>query len=135
MQLHYRPRKKLFLNDCLHGKGVFAAEDIQAHEEIVYFGGSVVGIEELPKPYTSDNDYHLQIGERTFLGPSGQLDDYINHSCEPNTGVIFDAGTIKLAAITFISAGSQIVLTIPPQWTIAGGKWSVLAVREIAAGK
>lgn len=109
MRLHYSSRKNLFLNDCPHGKGVFAAEEIKANEEIVYFGGSVVGIEELPKPYTSNNDYYLQIGERTFLGPSRQLDDYINHSCEPNTGVIFNADTIKLVAISFIPAGDQIV--------------------------
>ena len=135
MQLHYSPSKNLFLNDCLQGKGVFTAEVIKADEEILYFGGSVVDIDELPKPYTSNNDYYLQIGERTFLGPSGQLDDYINHSCEPNSGVILDAGTIKLVAISFISAGRQIFLTIPPQWTISGGKWSVLVVQKIAAGK
>lgn len=109
MRLQYHSKKKLFINDCPYGKGVFAAEDIKADEEIVYFGGSIVGIEELPKPYTSKNDYYLQIGERTFIGPSGQLDDYINHSCVPNAGVIIDAGMIKLVAITFIRAGSQIV--------------------------
>lgn len=108
MRLHYSDRKKLFLNDCPHGKGVFAVEDIEVDEEIFYFGGSVIGVEELPKPYTLNNDYYLQIGESTFLGPSGNLDDYVNHSCDPNAGVIFDSDVVKLVAIVFIPAGSQI---------------------------
>lgn len=108
MRLYYGAQKKIILNDCLHGKGVFAAEDIKAHEEIFCFGGSVVGIEAPPKPYTSNNDYYLQIGESAFLGPSGYLDDYVTHSCAPNSGVIFNSGVVKLVAIVFIPAGSQI---------------------------
>ncbi len=108
MWLNFSVRKKLCLSDCLHGKGVFAAEDIHAEEEILQFGGPIIGLEELPKPYTAQDDYYLQIGANMFLGPSGKLDDYINHSCTANTVVIFDSGVIKLVAIIFIPAGNQI---------------------------
>lgn len=108
MWLNFNVSKKLFLNDCLHGKGVFVVEDIHANEEVLQFGGPIVGVEELPKPYTAQNDYYLQIGATTFLGPSGKLDDYVNHSCNANTVVIFDSGVIKLVASIFIPAGNQI---------------------------
>ena len=78
MWLSFSVRKKLILNDCSYGKGVFAAEDINTGEEVLQFGGPFVEVEELPKPYTAKNDYYLQIGARTFLGPSGKLDDYVN---------------------------------------------------------
>ena len=101
-------KRKLLLKECFYGKGVFCAEDINPDEQILQFGGWVVGVENLPQPYTSENDYYLQIGASTFLGPSGNLDDYVNHSCAPNTGVIIDSGVVKLVAIVFIPAGSQI---------------------------
>ena len=108
MWLNAVVRKNLFLKECCHGKGVFCAEDIDSGEEILQFGGQIVGFENLPQPYTSQNDYYLQIGECKFLGPSGNLDDYVNHSCVPNAGVIFGSGVIKLIAVVFIPVGSQI---------------------------
>jgi len=100
--------KKLALKDCKHGKGVFALKDINNGNEVLQFQGSVVGYEELPHPYTAENDYYLQIGDGIFLGPSGSIDDFVNHSCYPNTGVLFDSGVIKLVAVTPIPAGSEI---------------------------
>ena len=100
--------KKLELKNCTHGRGVFSKEPIKAGEEILQFEGPVVGIKDLPEPYTAETDYYLQIGENLFMGPSGKLDDYINHSCEPNCGIKFDVDAIKLVAIAPIDAGHQI---------------------------
>ena len=107
MGLNY-PMEKLLLKDCKHGKGVFALKDINNGNEVLQFQGSVVGYEELPHPYTAENDYYLQIGDGIFLGPSGSIDDFVNHSCYPNTGVLFNSGVIKLVAVTPIPAGSEI---------------------------
>jgi len=41
------------------------------------------------------DDYHLQIGEDQYLGASGEADDYVNHSCEPNAG--FRNGPVLVA--------------------------------------
>jgi hypothetical protein len=68
----------------------------------------LLSIANLPKPYTAENDYYLQIGENLFIGPSGWLDDYVNHSCEPNSGVKFDIDDIKLVAIVPIATGQEI---------------------------
>ena len=77
--------KKLELKNCEHGKGVFSKENIKFGDAILQFKGPVVSINDLPKPYTAENDYYLQIGKNIFMGPSGEIDDYVNHSCEPNT--------------------------------------------------
>ena len=100
--------KKLELKNCPHGRGVFAKEPIEAGEEILQFEGAVVGLEDLPEPYTAETDYYLQVGENLFMGPSGKIDDYVNHSCEPNCGIKFDVDAIKLVAIAQIDAGDQI---------------------------
>lgn len=73
-----------------HGKGVFARVSIRAGEEIVTFSGPL-----LTRTQVRDEDYHLQIGGDLYLGASGDADDYVNHSCEPNAG--FRDGLILVA--------------------------------------
>jgi len=72
--------KRLVLRNCKHGKGVFTTQAINTGNEVLQFGGSVVGSHQLPHPYLPENDYYLQIGDGIFLGPSGDIDDYVNHS-------------------------------------------------------
>ncbi len=108
MWLKVNISKKLVLKDCPYGKGVFAGEDIDAGEEVLQFGGPVVGVEDLPRPYSAKNDYYLQIGATAFLGPSGQMDDFVNHSCDANSAVIVNSNVIRLVSIVFIPEGSQV---------------------------
>jgi uncharacterized protein len=45
-----------------------------------------------------DLDITLQVGLDAFKLPNGSLDDFTNHSCDPNTGIrLTDRGTIVLA--------------------------------------
>jgi SET domain-containing protein len=73
-----------------HGKGVFARTPIDAGESIVTFRGPL-----LTRAEVCEDDYHLQIGEDLYLGASGDADDYVNHSCEPNAG--FGNGLVLIA--------------------------------------
>lgn len=100
--------KKLELKKCDHGRGVFSHEPIRAGDEILQFKGPLVTFKDLPTPYSAENDYYLQIGDDQFLGPSGELDDYVNHSCRPNSGIKFHIDGIKLVAIVPIDPDHQI---------------------------
>lgn len=64
-----------------HGRGVFAKQPIAAGIALLVFKGPLVGLRELDV-----HDYHLQIGPDLYLGASGEADDYVNHSCDPNCG-------------------------------------------------
>lgn len=66
-----------------HGRGVYAARPLKAGEAIITFTGPT-----LTRAQLDPNDYHLQIGDDLYLGPSRLPDDYINHSCEPNAAFI-----------------------------------------------
>jgi len=100
--------KKLTLGNCSYGKAVFAAEHIHPGDVILKFGGSVIPSKELPYPYEHEKDYFLQIGEDMYLGPSGDMDDYVNHSCDPNCGIKIQHNEVVLIAISFIKKGDQI---------------------------
>ena len=114
---------RLILKNCKHGKGVFTTQAICIGNEVLHFEGHVVGSDELPNPYSAENDYYLQIGKDIFLGPSGGIDDYVNHSCCPNTGVLFDSGEIKLIALASIPAGNEI--TFDYSTTMDNSRWEM----------
>jgi SET domain-containing protein len=77
-----------------HGRGVFARASIAAGEVILLFTGPV-----LSRAQVREDDYHLQIGEDVYLGASGAADDYVNHSCAPNSGFRDDLSLVALRAI------------------------------------
>lgn len=102
---HRKLRKCLYLylgvtERC--GLGVFAARPFQAGEIVMLdqdgdYYGRVHSYGELRRRgHALDNT--LQVGIDAFKLPTGSIDDFTNHSCEPNTGVrLTEAGTVVLA--------------------------------------
>jgi len=62
----------------------------------------------MPAIQSQDEDYYLQVDDNLFLGPSDEIDDYVNHSCDPNAGVIIDGEFSKLVAIQTIGRCEEI---------------------------
>lgn len=88
------------------GHAVIAARPFAAGETILEFFGERLTAAEL----TGDHDFAehcLQIGADLFLGPSGLVDDYVNHSCEPNCGLRFGE-RFFLFALRDIAVGEEI---------------------------
>jgi SET domain-containing protein len=102
--------KRLMLQTSSSGKGVFAGESIFPGEEVLEFSGALIRRRDLPEIRSQDEDYYLQVDDNTFLGPSGDIDDYINHSCDPNTGVVIEGKTPKLVAIQDIGRGEEYLI-------------------------
>lgn len=63
------------------GKGVISLIKIPANSPIVEVMGDLTSEEDTPD---INHPAMLQVGHDKFLGPSGEVDDYINHSCDPN---------------------------------------------------
>lgn len=94
---------------CRGGMGVFIQQWIPANTRILEFTGKRVD-REMISLFASrgSSDSFLQVGEHDFLGASGRLDDYVNHSCDPNCGLDFDGDRIYLKSIKVINRGSEI---------------------------
>jgi len=86
-------RKSLLCN----GIGVFTKRVINKGEKIVEFTG---------EPTSHSHYYTLQIGDNEHIGPSGGMDDYVNHSCNPNCYINF--GDMTLIAIRKIKKGKEL---------------------------
>ncbi len=94
---------KLIIQDCQTGKGVFCQQLIRQGEKIIEFTGPF-----LRQAETTMETYALQIGPDLYIGPSGSFDDYINHSCEPNAGMVIENKTATLFALRDIHPSEEI---------------------------
>ena len=90
------------------GKSVFADSDIRKGDFICEFTGPVYTMEEYKKLHDPCNNHFLQIDDDRFMGPSGNADDLINHSCNPNCGLTYRNGRVELIAITGIRKGEEL---------------------------
>ncbi len=88
--------EKIYVAECELGKGLFAAVPIRQGEVIGEFTGPLLSWDEMlvhPRPF-----YLLQVGSRTYMEVSPPT-LYINHSCEPNSGVRGNTTVITLRDI------------------------------------
>lgn len=98
----------LILKPTSKGNGVFANRNFKKGEFIIQFSGKTYSKSEYKTLINHSNNHFLQIDSETFIGPSGNLDDLINHSCNPNCGVIYTEKEIRLYSIQKIKKGEEI---------------------------
>jgi SET domain-containing protein len=111
--------KVLILRDVPEkGRGVFAAKAFTKGAEVLQFLGEVRDV-----GHFSDLTHALQIGPREFLSASGGIDDYVNHSCQPNCGIRDDEGRIILIALRPIRRDEEI--SFDYSTTQSGGYWTM----------
>ncbi len=89
------------------GVGVFAHAPVQAGELLIVWGGDVVPGEMLPDLPPLTRQHSIQIEENMYLVPSRSPEpaDYVNHCCEPNSGL---SGQISLVALREIAPDEEI---------------------------
>jgi hypothetical protein len=63
------------------GKGVFSTVRIPSNQMILEVTGPVLLTDQVKD---MNDPALLQVGPNTYIGASGDMDDYINHSCDPN---------------------------------------------------
>jgi len=96
---------KLKVRECRHGRGVFAVEDIPAGRDVLEIKGPLLSGQQA----LDAGDDVLQIGLNAFVGASGDVDDYLNHSCEPNCAVrIEDNNRATLFTLSAVSSGTEL---------------------------
>jgi GNAT superfamily N-acetyltransferase len=85
------------------GRGVYAIGKIALGTMLMRFTGPL-----LKYAQTTPQTLALQIGPDLYVGESGEMDDCVNHSCEPNAGLRINGTDVRLYALRDISDGEQI---------------------------
>ncbi len=110
MKSYNNPKTTKSLPSKISGLGLFANQDIKKGEVIGVKGGHILTLAELDAlPYTGKHP-ELQITEDLFVGPTNDKEYeetmvFINHSCEPNIGMM---GNIVSVAMRDIKAGEEL---------------------------
>lgn len=107
------------------GSGVYTSHLILPGFEVLQFKGEVLDLSSIGYPIPPEEDHYIQIGERTFLGPSGEMDDLVNHSCNPNCGVTIMQGRVALKAIRLINKDEEVTYDYSTTSTLDPRLWSM----------
>jgi SET domain len=90
------------------GKAVYAARPFPAGATLMEFTGPRYHASEIHSNRWGEDDRFVQIDLDHYMGPSGGLDDLVNHSCHPNAGLRFSQDGVTLIAIKPIQLGDEI---------------------------
>lgn len=83
----------LYVYDAKFGKGLKSKQEFKTGEPILYFHGPIVPLNE-----AHDLGLALQLNETEFMMSAGDIDDFVNHSCDANTVLCIKSVTINDAA-------------------------------------
>ncbi|WP_294046431.1 SET domain-containing protein [Sphingomonas sp.] len=106
------------------GRAVFAGRDFASGETLMPFTGRRFRSDRLPSLARGRADRFVQVTPSHVMGPSGRIDDLINHSCAPNAGLRFGADGVRLVALREIAAGEEIAWDYST--TLAESNWHMI---------
>lgn len=90
------------------GRAVFAADGFATGETLIEFTGRRFRADQVPSLMQGSSDRFVQVTPDHYMGPSGRIDDLINHSCDPNAGLRFTDDGVFLVSVRDIAAGEEI---------------------------
>ncbi|MBW4638831.1 MAG: SET domain-containing protein [Gloeocapsa sp. UFS-A4-WI-NPMV-4B04] len=96
-------RNIFYIAECDFGKGLFSKIDIRKEENIFNFTGKLITFKQTLEATDNFGD-PLQIGKDLYINLEEPM-RFINHSCNPNTGIIND---VTLIALRDIQAGEEL---------------------------
>ena len=99
----------------VHGKGVFAVQDIPAGETIIEYVGEIISWKEALRRHPHDPKdpnhtfyFHIDDGRVIDALYGGNSSRWINHSCSPNCEADEQEGRVFIKALRNIKAGQEL---------------------------
>ncbi|WP_341909319.1 SET domain-containing protein-lysine N-methyltransferase [Polaromonas sp. YR568] len=99
----------------VHGKGVFALQDLAEGETLIEYVGEVINWEEALRRHPHDpkdpnHTFYFHIDEDHVIDAKhgGNSSRWINHSCKPNCEADEEGGRVFIKALRNIKAGEEL---------------------------
>lgn len=99
----------------VHGKGVYAVQDIAEGQVLIEYTGELITWKEALRRHPHDpsdpnHTFYFHIDDRRVIDAKhgGNSSRWINHSCEPNCEADEDGGRVFIKALRNIRAGEEL---------------------------
>jgi SET domain-containing protein len=99
----------------VHGKGVYALQDLAEGETLIEYGGEVISWKEALRRHPHDpsdpnHTFYFHIDDKHVIDgkQGGNSSRWINHSCKPNCEADEDGGRVFIKALRNIAAGEEL---------------------------
>ncbi|MBX3653780.1 MAG: SET domain-containing protein-lysine N-methyltransferase [Ramlibacter sp.] len=99
----------------VHGKGVFAVQDLAEGETLIEYVGEVISWKEALRRHPHDpkdpnHTFYFHIDEKHVIDAKygGNSSRWINHSCDPNCEADEQEGRVFIKALRNIPAGEEL---------------------------
>ena len=99
----------------VHGKGVFALQDIAGGETIIEYVGEIISWKVAQERHPHDPDhpnhtFYFHVDEDRVIDAKhgGNASRWINHSCDPNCEADEEDGRVFIKALRNIAAGEEL---------------------------
>jgi hypothetical protein len=104
------------------GDGVFTPRPICTGKEVLEFSGSSILWTDFDDE-VHDFERFIQVDADVFLGESGGIDDFVNHSCNPNCAMLIDPP--RLVSLRDIEEGEEVTFDYSVTSTESPSDWSM----------
>lgn len=100
--------EKTEIKKARNGMGVFAKSQFHKGEIIFEVKGTLITCYEDDDLDERTRSNTFRFDEELYLSPTGEVAEYINHSCEPNSAVIKKDGKLFIVAIKDIGISEEV---------------------------
>ena len=105
-----RKKKRIVVGRARNGRGVFAATTLRTRQTIARINGRLVSPDVLWDVGGTFTDNCFRFGPETYLAPTDEAGQYLNHSCDPNAGIKKSKNQLFLFAARPIRRGAEVVI-------------------------
>jgi SET domain-containing protein len=99
----------------VHGKGVFAVQDLAEGETLIEYVGEIISWKEALRRHPHDpkdpnHTFYFHIDDKHVIDAKvgGNSSRWINHSCDPNCEADEEGGRVFIKALRNIAAGEEL---------------------------
>ncbi len=102
--------KNLSIKKTRNGYGIFAEKDFLKGADVFEIKGKLMTLDEGEEIDEKIRDNAFRFSKDEYISPQGEIGDFLNHSCNPNSGIVKRGDKLWLIAIRNIRQGEEITL-------------------------
>jgi hypothetical protein len=100
----------LKISKTRNGSGIFANKNFYKGQRLFQITGKLLTLDEDEEVDEKTRDNSFRLDENYYISPEGKIGDFLNHSCNPNSGIFKIKNGLFLKAVRDVKKGEEIVM-------------------------